>query len=258
MLRLPYTAVVKCRSMALSAATSISIGTFAPRSMLAATRNLAIRPTRPLLDVIDVPVPTMGDSITEGTIIEWTAQLGQLVKEGDVVAIVETDKVTIDIKAEKDGVVVKQFGDVDDEIEVGAKLYRIDTEATELEVGFFEVADSSSNEDPSSEVGGGVASSSAESAVAASDAAEKGTASVSPMVGHTRVPSIHFLGKAGWENKLAAPAQSPGDGAMDLGPIGPMYGRPLISEKEIEALMMGGAEEAPTLFSPSGAATFGY
>ena len=54
----------------------------------------------------------MGDSITEGTIVEWTAQIGQLVKEGDVVALVETDKVTVDIKAEMDGVVVEQFGDV--------------------------------------------------------------------------------------------------------------------------------------------------
>jgi 2-oxoglutarate dehydrogenase E2 component (dihydrolipoamide succinyltransferase) len=54
----------------------------------------------------------MGDSITEGTIIEWTAQAGQMVKEGDVVALVETDKVTVDIKAEFDGVVMKQFGEV--------------------------------------------------------------------------------------------------------------------------------------------------
>ena len=54
----------------------------------------------------------MGDSITEGTIVEWTAQVGQMVKEGDVVALVETDKVTVDIKAEIDGVLIQQFGEV--------------------------------------------------------------------------------------------------------------------------------------------------
>ena len=74
-------------------------------------------------------VPTMGDSITEGTIVEWTAAVGQAVKEGDVVALVETDKVTVDIKAERDGVVVQQFGEVDDTVEVGADLYELDTEA---------------------------------------------------------------------------------------------------------------------------------
>jgi pyruvate/2-oxoglutarate dehydrogenase complex dihydrolipoamide acyltransferase (E2) component len=38
--------------------------------------------------------------------------VGQDVKEGDVVALVETDKVTVDIKAELDGVIVEQFGAV--------------------------------------------------------------------------------------------------------------------------------------------------
>lgn len=41
--------------------------------------------------------------------MEWTVDNGQSVKEGDVIALIETDKVTIDIKAEKDGVVIKKF-----------------------------------------------------------------------------------------------------------------------------------------------------
>ena len=73
-------------------------------------------PTSPLLDQIEINVPTMGDSITEGTIVEWVAQVGQYVKDGDVVALVETDKVTVDIKAERDGVVVEHFGEVDDTV----------------------------------------------------------------------------------------------------------------------------------------------
>jgi pyruvate/2-oxoglutarate dehydrogenase complex dihydrolipoamide acyltransferase (E2) component len=44
--------------------------------------------------------------------VEWTAAVGQAVKEGDVVALVETDKVTVDIKAEMDGVITRQFGAV--------------------------------------------------------------------------------------------------------------------------------------------------
>lgn len=42
--------------------------------------------------------------------MEWTAQIGQAVKDGDVVALVETDKVTVEIKAETDGVITQQFG----------------------------------------------------------------------------------------------------------------------------------------------------
>lgn len=97
----------------LVAVSSIPLGRSAATAA-AAPRGMAsfASPTLPALEQIDVKVPTMGDSITEGTIVEWTAQIGQLVKEGDVVALVETDKVTVDIKAEMDGVVVEQFGEV--------------------------------------------------------------------------------------------------------------------------------------------------
>jgi glycine cleavage system H lipoate-binding protein len=50
--------------------------------------------------------------VMQGTIVEWVAQLGQAVKDGDVVAMVETDKVTVEIKAEMDGVITQQFGAV--------------------------------------------------------------------------------------------------------------------------------------------------
>lgn len=38
--------------------------------------------------------------------------IGQAVKEGDVLALVETDKVTVDIKAETTGVLVAQYGEM--------------------------------------------------------------------------------------------------------------------------------------------------
>lgn len=44
--------------------------------------------------------------------MEWSAQVGQAVKADDVVALVETDKVTVEIKAEMDGVITEQFGAV--------------------------------------------------------------------------------------------------------------------------------------------------
>jgi len=63
-------------------------------------------------DKLKMRVPTMGDSITEGTIVEWSVNVGQTVKEGDVVCMIETDKVTVDIKAEVDGVILSLFGAV--------------------------------------------------------------------------------------------------------------------------------------------------
>lgn len=71
-----------------------------------------ISSTTPLLEKKTIKVPTMGDSITEGTIVEWTAAVGQAVQPDDVVALVETDKVTVEIKAELAGVLTQQFGQV--------------------------------------------------------------------------------------------------------------------------------------------------
>jgi pyruvate/2-oxoglutarate dehydrogenase complex dihydrolipoamide acyltransferase (E2) component len=44
--------------------------------------------------------------------VEWTAAVGQAVKTDDVIALIETDKVTIDIKADMDGVITQHFGSV--------------------------------------------------------------------------------------------------------------------------------------------------
>ena len=44
--------------------------------------------------------------------MEWTAGIGQAVKTDDVIAMVETDKVTVEIKATMDGVVTQQFASV--------------------------------------------------------------------------------------------------------------------------------------------------
>ena len=44
--------------------------------------------------------------------MEWTAAVGQAVKTDDVIVLIETDKVTIDIKANMDGVIMQHFGSV--------------------------------------------------------------------------------------------------------------------------------------------------
>lgn len=44
--------------------------------------------------------------------MEWTVDVGQAVQEGDVVALIETDKVTVDIKAQSSGVITQHFGQV--------------------------------------------------------------------------------------------------------------------------------------------------
>ena len=63
------------------------------------------------LKVVVENVPALGESITEGTIASWAKSEGDSVAADDVIAIVETDKVTVDIKSPHSGVFVKRLAD---------------------------------------------------------------------------------------------------------------------------------------------------
>lgn len=71
----------------------------------------------------------MGDSITEGTIVDMPVAPGDYVQTDDVVVVLETDKVSVDVRAPEGGKLVEVLGDVDDVVEVGSGLFRIDTDA---------------------------------------------------------------------------------------------------------------------------------
>jgi pyruvate/2-oxoglutarate dehydrogenase complex dihydrolipoamide acyltransferase (E2) component len=53
-----------------------------------------------------VVVPSLGESITDGTIATVLKAAGDSVKENETIAQIETDKVTIDIKAPSDGTIL--------------------------------------------------------------------------------------------------------------------------------------------------------
>jgi 2-oxoglutarate dehydrogenase E2 component (dihydrolipoamide succinyltransferase) len=71
-------------------------------------------------------VPSMGDSISDGSLIELLKKPGDAVKENEIIAKIETDKVAIDIRADRDGVVTAVPVKVGDNVKVGAVLMEID------------------------------------------------------------------------------------------------------------------------------------
>jgi 2-oxoglutarate dehydrogenase E2 component (dihydrolipoamide succinyltransferase) len=76
-----------------------------------------------------IEVPTMGDSITEGTVVDLPVAPGDYVHADDVVVVLETDKVSVDVRAPESGAIVEILGEIDDVVEVGSPLFRIDTDA---------------------------------------------------------------------------------------------------------------------------------
>lgn len=64
---------------------------------------------------IEVKVPTLPESVTDGTLVNWKKQPGDAVQRGENLVDLETDKVVLDIPAPADGVLVAilhQEGDV--------------------------------------------------------------------------------------------------------------------------------------------------
>lgn len=55
----------------------------------------------------EVLMPKLGLTMTEGTIEEWKYKEGDSVKKGDILFSVATDKLTNDVEAEADGVLLK-------------------------------------------------------------------------------------------------------------------------------------------------------
>src|SRR6188768_2572531 len=71
---------------------------------------------------VQITMPEMGESVTEGIVLEWHVAEGDFVAEGDTVVEVSTDKVDAEVPAPADGVITKLLVAVDDDVPVGAPL----------------------------------------------------------------------------------------------------------------------------------------
>src|SRR5215207_2105496 len=75
---------------------------------------------------VQLLMPEMGESVTEGTVLEWHVSEGDSVEEGQTMVEVSTDKVDAEVPAPASGTVSKVLVQVDEDIEVGKALAEID------------------------------------------------------------------------------------------------------------------------------------
>jgi pyruvate dehydrogenase E2 component (dihydrolipoamide acetyltransferase) len=52
-----------------------------------------------------ITMPKLGFDMAEGTLVEWSKAVGDSVAEGDVLALIETDKANVEVTSFKSGVV---------------------------------------------------------------------------------------------------------------------------------------------------------
>jgi 2-oxoglutarate decarboxylase len=76
---------------------------------------------------VQITMPEMGESVTEGIVLEWHVSEGDFVNEGDTVVEVSTDKVDAEVPAPASGTITKLVAAVDDEVPVGQALAEMES-----------------------------------------------------------------------------------------------------------------------------------
>ena len=77
-------------------------------------------------------MPKMGDAMEEGTLLKWLKSEGEEVSEGDPIAEIETDKVTMELEAEDAGTLAQLIASEGQDVPVGEAIAFIAGEGEEV------------------------------------------------------------------------------------------------------------------------------
>ncbi|MCB2205734.1 2-oxo acid dehydrogenase subunit E2 [bacterium] len=83
---------------------------------------------------VEVQMPKMGESITEGRILKWLKQPGDAVDRDETILEIATDKVDTEVPAPNAGILVKTMAEEGDTVEVGTPIAVIETDADSAQV----------------------------------------------------------------------------------------------------------------------------
>ena len=98
-----------------------------------------------------IKMPTLGFDMEEGTMGTWLKEVGDPIAKGDVLAEIESDKVTQELQARAEGVLLAQLANTGDLIPVGANLGIIGAEGEDITAMLAEADDGSGSQVADSE-----------------------------------------------------------------------------------------------------------
>jgi len=197
---------------------------------------------------VEIQMPQMGESVTEGTVLEWHVSEGESVQEGDTVVEVSTDKVDAEVPAPASGVISKILAQPDETVKVGTVL-------AEMEPG----------EDGAAPSGDGAAAATAEpeketepttsTAVAEAPPPEDGDSRATPVARRAAAANgvdlakVAGSGAGGKVTKADVMAAADGDGAGPAGVAVSGEEKPLRGPAAMLAKAMNESRSVPTATS---------
>src|SRR3954447_13112709 len=75
---------------------------------------------------VQITMPQMGESVTEGTVLGWLKEVGDHVEAGEPLVEISTDKVDAEVPAPTAGTLVKILAEADETVQVGSVLGEIE------------------------------------------------------------------------------------------------------------------------------------
>jgi 2-oxoglutarate dehydrogenase E2 component (dihydrolipoamide succinyltransferase) len=146
---------------------------------------------------MDIKVPAMGESVTEGTLANWLVKPGQAVKQDDPIAEIETDKVAVEVPAPAAGVISEQLVKEGETVKIGTIIARLKEGAA---------ASAAPSAKPAASAAAPAAAKATASASAGPRAADKAAPSVTRIAAEAgvRAADIPGTGKGGRATKADA------------------------------------------------------
>ncbi len=171
---------------------------------------------------IDLVMPEMGESVTEGTVLEWLKRAGDTVGEGEGIVEVSTDKVDAEVPAPVAGVLLETLVEPDEVVAVGQALARIQPGAAGGAAEAESKAQASGKRQAASggaaaSVDGGANASPVARRIAAAEGVDLGTVSGSGAGGRIMKADVLAAAEAG---NGAGPAATAGEATVLRGPAG--------------------------------------
>ncbi len=97
-----------------------------PGDAASAAGNSAAPSSKAAAEVIDIVAPSAGESVSEGTLLDWLVQPGDKVEDGQTIVEFSTDKVDIELPAPANGTITELLAGSGDTIQVGQLIARME------------------------------------------------------------------------------------------------------------------------------------
>ncbi len=121
----------------------------------------------------EVIMPKMGDAMEEGTLLKWLKSEGEEVSQGDPIAEIETDKVTMELEAEDAGTLAQLIASEGQDVPVGEAIAFIQGEGEEVPERNGSASEGAEQEEGGEEGGGAQAQTATETEAPADEVASE-------------------------------------------------------------------------------------